>query len=227
MVTIKEIAQMAGVSRGTVDRVLNNRGRVSEENARRIREIARSLGYQPNKAGIALAAQKKKLKIGVILFGADNPFFQKVLDGYARDEQNDIAIRLAKIRKEQGRVDEAITLFLNARAFLAEKIEYNPFFGDLNVMKWLIDDLYELIEVDLSDLDLYDLYYLMKEPCKVEFLYEGKTYEVESFREEEGVSVYFLGKWYRDIDELFKKAKIDGERVPVLFSKLYGFKKVD
>ena len=63
MVTIKEIAQMAGVSRGTVDRVLNNRGRVSEENARRIREIARSLGYQPNKAGIALAAQKKKLKI--------------------------------------------------------------------------------------------------------------------------------------------------------------------
>lgn len=110
---------------------------------------------------------------------------------------------------------------------IAEKIEYNPFFGDLNVMKWLIDDLYELIGVDMSDLDLYDLYYLMKEPCKVEFLYEGKTYEVESFREEDGVSVYFLGKWYRDIDEFFKKAKIDGERVPVLFSRLYGFKKVD
>lgn len=109
---------------------------------------------------------------------------------------------------------------------IAEKLEYNPFFGDLNVMKWRIDDLYELIEVDMSDLDLYDLYYLMKEPCKVEFLYEGKTYEVESFREEEGVSVYFREKWYRDIDEFFKKAKIDGERVPVLFSRLYGFKKV-
>ena len=81
MVTIKEIATMAGVSRGTVDRVLNNRGSVNEEKAARIREIAASLGYKPNKAGIALAAQKKKLKIGVILFGTENPFFQKVLEG--------------------------------------------------------------------------------------------------------------------------------------------------
>ena len=81
MVTIKEIAALAGVSRGTVDRVLNNRGRVSEEKARRIQEIADSLGYKPNKAGMALAAQKKKLKIGVILFHAENPFFQKVLEG--------------------------------------------------------------------------------------------------------------------------------------------------
>ena len=33
MITLKEIAQMAGVSRGTVDRVLNHRGGVSEETA--------------------------------------------------------------------------------------------------------------------------------------------------------------------------------------------------
>ncbi len=81
MVTIKQIASLAGVSRGTVDRVLNNRGSVNEQTAKRIREIAASLGYRPNKAGIALAAQKKKLKIGVILFGTENPFFQKVLEG--------------------------------------------------------------------------------------------------------------------------------------------------
>ncbi len=81
MVTIREIARLANVSRGTVDRVLNNRGGVSEETAVRIREIAASLGYRPNKAGIALAAQKKKLRIGAVIFSNDNPFFQKVLDG--------------------------------------------------------------------------------------------------------------------------------------------------
>ena len=39
--TIKEIAEKAGVSRGTVDRALNNRGRVNPEVAERIFEIAR------------------------------------------------------------------------------------------------------------------------------------------------------------------------------------------
>lgn len=34
--TIKEIAEKAGVSRGTVDRALNNRGRVNPEVAERI-----------------------------------------------------------------------------------------------------------------------------------------------------------------------------------------------
>lgn len=81
MVTIKEIAELANVSRGTVDRVLNNRGAVSPETAKKVLEIAQTLGYKPNRAGMALAAQKKKLRLGVILFGPENPFFQRVLEG--------------------------------------------------------------------------------------------------------------------------------------------------
>lgn len=81
MATIKEIAALAGVSRGTVDRVLNNRGSVNPETAEKIREIARALDYKPNIAGLVLAAQKKKLKLGVVLFSAENPFFIDVEEG--------------------------------------------------------------------------------------------------------------------------------------------------
>ena len=81
MATIKQIAEMAGVSRGTVDRVLNNRGSVNANTAARVREIAEKLNYKPNKAGLMLAAQKKNLKIGVILFPDSNPFFSEVLEG--------------------------------------------------------------------------------------------------------------------------------------------------
>lgn len=81
MATMKEIADLAGVSRGTVDRVLNHRGIVNAETEKKVLEIAKLLHYEPNKAGIALAAQKKKFKIGVLLFGADNPFFDEVMDG--------------------------------------------------------------------------------------------------------------------------------------------------
>lgn len=81
MATIKEIAELAGVSRGTVDRVLNNRGMVNPDTARKVKEIANALNYKPNKAGLILSAQKKKLKLGVILFGANNPFFDDVKKG--------------------------------------------------------------------------------------------------------------------------------------------------
>lgn len=81
MTTIKEIAALAGVSRGTVDRVINNRGSVNPETAEKIREIIKTLDYKPNRAGLVLAAQKKKLKIGVILPALENPFFIDVESG--------------------------------------------------------------------------------------------------------------------------------------------------
>lgn len=81
MATIKEIAALAGVSRGTVDRVLNNRGSVSPATADKINEIAKALDYKPNRAGLVLAAQKKKLRLGVIIFSTENPFFADVLKG--------------------------------------------------------------------------------------------------------------------------------------------------
>ena len=46
-VTIQQIADRAGVSRGTVDRALNNRGRINKEVAEKIREIASDMGYVP------------------------------------------------------------------------------------------------------------------------------------------------------------------------------------
>lgn len=81
MATIKEIAALAGVSRGTVDRVLNHRGAVNPQTEQKILEIVQALDYKPNKAGIVLAAQKKNLKLGVVLLGLSTPFYDDVLEG--------------------------------------------------------------------------------------------------------------------------------------------------
>ena len=80
-VTLQQIADLAGVSRGTVDRALNNRGRIRPEVEQKIKKIAKELGYQPSRAGRALAMAKKKLKIGVILQSAKTPLMQDVLKG--------------------------------------------------------------------------------------------------------------------------------------------------
>ena len=72
MATIKQIANLAGVSRGTVDRVLNNRGTVNPETAAKVREIAALLNYTPNKLAKTLAVKNRNIKFGYVLFSSTN-----------------------------------------------------------------------------------------------------------------------------------------------------------
>lgn len=90
MATIKEIAHLAGVSRGTVDRVLNHRGCVNPQTEQRILEIVQALDYKPNKAGIVLAARKKNLKLGVVLLGLGTVFYDDILIG-VRDKAQELS----------------------------------------------------------------------------------------------------------------------------------------
>ncbi len=83
MVTIKQIAELTNVSRGTVDRVLNNRGGVNPETEAKIKNAIEALNYLPNKAGKNLAVRKKNLRFGFILVSPNNynPFFAEVEKG--------------------------------------------------------------------------------------------------------------------------------------------------
>ena len=81
MVTIKKIADLCGVSRGTVDRVINNRGNVKPETKELVLNMAKQLGYKPNPAGKALSARKKHPVVGVLLSSEGNPFFDEVIRG--------------------------------------------------------------------------------------------------------------------------------------------------
>ena len=80
MVTIKQIADLCGVSRGTVDRVLNNRGNVKPEKRELILEMAKKLHYRPNPAGKALAAQKSNPVVAVVLPSKSIRFFDDIID---------------------------------------------------------------------------------------------------------------------------------------------------
>lgn len=87
MVTLKQIAELAGVSRGTVDRSLNNRGGVDPEVDKRIKTLAKELNYSPNRAGRALAIRKKQPKFGVVLCSIGNMFFTDVIKGIKKAEE--------------------------------------------------------------------------------------------------------------------------------------------
>ena len=139
------------------------------------------------------------------------------------DPVPEVFTRLAKIRVSQGNPDDAVELYLYAKDFLSQRIRYNAFFGNMNIMKWLIDDLYELIPFDEECFDFYDMYYLLKTPHKISFFFRKTACSLESVMEGEECTVCFNGKWYHSRDDFFKEAEVDGVRLVTVYDELYGF----
>ncbi len=77
-----EIARLAGVSIGTVDRVVHNRGRVSEETKKRVQRIIEETGYRPNIFASRLS-RSKLYRFGVLMPhpSQDSRFWQLPLRG--------------------------------------------------------------------------------------------------------------------------------------------------
>lgn len=77
MITIKDIAKVAGVSYATVSRALNNRSDVNPKTRAHIVKIAKELGYQPNMVARSLVNQRTNM-IALIVPDVSNPYFADI-----------------------------------------------------------------------------------------------------------------------------------------------------
>jgi len=84
-IRIKDIAEMSGVSIGTVDRVLHDRGEVNPETYKRVMSYVKKLGYTPNLLAKSLAL-KRSFTIAALIpsAGNNNPYWEKPLAGISR-----------------------------------------------------------------------------------------------------------------------------------------------
>jgi LacI family transcriptional regulator, galactose operon repressor len=76
---LDQIAALAGVGIATVDRVLNERGNVSPETARRVIDAARQLKWPR----ILPVPYRRGLRLDVLLARPDAPFFQRLNEAFA------------------------------------------------------------------------------------------------------------------------------------------------
>lgn len=93
-VTMKQIAEIAGVHRSTVDKVIHGRPGVSDDVRKKVQKIIDELEYKPNMVGMALKSQSKVFRLAVILLDVDAmPYLR---EGIARgaEEYRDFNIEL-------------------------------------------------------------------------------------------------------------------------------------
>lgn len=83
MATIKDVAQLAGVSTSTVSHVLNKTRFVSEETCRRVQRAVQTLNYRPSSIARSLKV-KRTNTLGMLVTASTNPFFAEVVHAVER-----------------------------------------------------------------------------------------------------------------------------------------------
>lgn len=78
MITLKDVADKAGVTVTTVSRVINNRGYISEKTRKKVFDTMKEIGYQPNEVARSLS-KKYNNTIGVIVPHIVHPYFTKLI----------------------------------------------------------------------------------------------------------------------------------------------------
>ena len=78
-VTTMDIARICGVSRGTVDRALNNKGRINPNTKEKILRVAEELGYKPDLLARSLSTGHT-MSLGVIVFDIRNRYFAQLVN---------------------------------------------------------------------------------------------------------------------------------------------------
>ena len=113
-VTLKEIAQEAGLSIATVSLVLNNRPcRVSDENRRRIRAIAAAKHYVPNQIARSLVTQRSGT-LGLIVPNIESRFFSRLARNLERRcREAGYALFITTSDDEAAHDIELLTLLVN------------------------------------------------------------------------------------------------------------------
>ncbi len=107
-VTLKDLAKACGVSVGTVSRALNGKKEVSSATSDKIKQLAQSMGYVPNRAGRALSSQRNLSLIGVMLPSINSPFFDDIKRGInaAYQEFKDLGLEIVLLEREGWNVDD-------------------------------------------------------------------------------------------------------------------------
>lgn len=86
-VTLKEVAERAGVSRSAVSRTYTAGASVSGKTRRKVEKAANELGYRPNALASSLTTGRTKL-IGLISDNFHNPIFLQVFDLFTKGLQS-------------------------------------------------------------------------------------------------------------------------------------------
>jgi len=243
--TIKEIAKMADVSSGTVDRVLHSRGKVSPDKEHRVKKILKAIDYRPNQFARSLKLNKRYSF--VVLLPDDEldeywkPCFSGIHELINGFEEKGISVHVLKyspkshddfIEKSESSFDYAPDGVLLGALFLKESKKYLQILEEKGIPFGLINTAVEgtnyhtfvghnLIQSGRTAAHLFDNILHEKGPLLIVHLEEEFENAFHMQQKEKGFRAYFQDKGIpRDIETLNLKSNESGTDLGQLRDRL-------
>ena len=119
-VTIRDVAEAAGVSVSTVSHVLNNYGDISPETEQHVRKTMEALNYYPSSMARRLTKNRSHL-FQLLLFaveGLQHPFFYEVTHGIAEEAENadyELLLSVQRVTGGEGRWRDSLRRCVESR----------------------------------------------------------------------------------------------------------------
>ena len=127
MVTIKQVAELAGVSKATVSRVMNNSGYVSPRTREKIENIVKEYNYTPSASAVNLSRQETNT-IGVVVPEIGNVFYADIVHGITEvADQMNLSLVFANTSNSPEQEEKAIRMFHQQRVrgiILGPSVDY-------------------------------------------------------------------------------------------------------
>lgn len=115
MVTIKHVAERAGVSVSTVSRVMNGRDHVSPTTRLKVLKAVDELGYQPNVWAQNLVRGQLTRELGLLVYDISNTYFAEIAKAFeAVAYRHDYTVILCSTA-EDTKTSRYLELFLRRR----------------------------------------------------------------------------------------------------------------
>ncbi|MDD2798125.1 MAG: LacI family DNA-binding transcriptional regulator [Bacteroidales bacterium] len=132
---IKDIALLAGVSEGTVDRVLHNRGNVSPKSRKKVEEALAQIDYKPNLYASALAQKRKINLICIIPIYNPGDYWEGVAEGIERahEEMSMLNVYIRIIHFDQYDLYSCSKAFESVLNLNPDGIIFPPFFKEESI----------------------------------------------------------------------------------------------
>ena len=175
------------------------------------------------RAGLAVATAIRDGWVNAPDYGSYEKIVKSIYDFYIRNNAAgalcalpEIYLELSHIEEKHGNTEKAISYCLEWKSWnIFQYIDY------YEIVEKIILQLYKLTEFNPSDIDLTDLFYILKRPCKVEiYLEDGGFIEVDALKYGDEVIIKCGGRYYRNAVDFFKRCKVNGWHITAYTDKI-------